>query len=352
MDMLKQPLAAYLAHRFGPKTTLVEALKFPRGSSRETWFVSYRTEPRADVVRVVFRTDFPSGSTIPSSLEQEYYLYERLGHSDVPVARVLWWEDDPAWAARAFYVREHIEGSWSIPHYHDPDPRYDALRIEVSREHVRNLALVHRVDWKGLGLDERLPVPASSAEAGRFYIEQVEAQFAGLHGEPIPLFTLGAHWLKLRAPPAPRLCLCKGTNGMGEEVFRDAKIVAMSDWEEAAIGDPAADFAFAQELVADVERDGRKLWTLAQCLDYYFELCGIRISPEAVGFYRMVQSLKMVMYSESAAVGVHATPDAHIRQAWTGTEVAYVGKRILASVMGLSPPLPPSRFAELNKTMG
>ena len=66
----------------------------------------------------------------------------------------------------------------------------------------------------------------------------------------------------------------------------------------------------------------------------------------------MVQSLKMVMYSESAAVGVHSTPEAHIRQAWTGTEVAYVGKRILAAVIGDSPPLPPSRFAELNKTMG
>jgi aminoglycoside phosphotransferase (APT) family kinase protein len=352
MDMLKQPLAAYLAHRFGPKTELLEVVKFPRGSSRETWFVAYRPGPQAALVRVVFRTDFPSGSTIPSSLDQEYFMYERLGHTDVPVARVLWWEADPYWASRPFYVREHIEGSWSIPHYHDPNPAYDALRIEVSREHIRNLARVHRVDWKALGLDKHLPVPASAEEAGRFYIEQVQAQFRGLRGEPIPLFTMGAHWLKLRAPAAPCVSLCKGTNGMGEEVFHDGKIVAMSDWEEAAIGDPAADFAFAQELVSDIERDGRKLWTLAQCLDYYFELCGIRISLESVGFYRMVQSLKMVMYSESAAVGVHATPDAHIRQAWTGTEVAYVGKKILASAMGLSPPLPASRFAELNKSMG
>lgn len=352
MDMLKRPLAEYLAHRLGPRTMLVEAVKFPRGSSRETWFVVYRPGPEAPVARVVFRTDFPSGSTIPSSLEQEYFMYERLSRTEVPVARVLWWESDPAWAARPFYVREHVDGSWTIPHYHDPEPAYDALRVEASREHVRKLALVHRVDWKALGLDRRLPAPTSVESAGRFYIEQVEAQFRRLRGEPIPLFTLGAHWLKSRAPPAPCLALCKGTNGMGEEVFHDGKIVAMSDWEEAAIADPAADFAFAQELVSDIERDGRKLWTLAQCLDYYFELSGIRISVEAVGFYRIVQSLKMIMYSASAAVGVHATPDAHIRQAWTGTEVAYVGKRILASAMGLAPPLPGSRFAELNKTMG
>jgi aminoglycoside phosphotransferase (APT) family kinase protein len=352
MEMLKRPVEAYIAHRFGPGAVLAEATRFPRGSSRETWFVGYRTAPSAPVTTVVFRTDFPSGSTIPSSLEQEYFMYERLGATPVPVAKVLFWEADPEWAARPFYVREHIEGSWDIPNYHDPDPAYDALRIEASKEHVRNLALVHTVDWRGLGLDKRLPAPPSAAEAARFYIEQVEAQFANLHGEPIPLFVLGAHWLKQRAPVAPCLSLCKGTNGMGEEVFHNGKIVAMSDWEEAAIGDPAADFAFAQELVSDIERDGKKIWSLNQALDYYYQVSGIRVTPEAVGFYRMVQSLKMVMYSESAAVGVHSTPDAHIRQAWTGTEVAYVGKRILAAAMGLAPPLPATRFAELNKTLG
>ena len=352
MDMLKQPLTAYLAHRLGPRTTLAEAIRFPRGSSRETWFIAYRLNPEADIARVVFRSDLPSGSTIPSSLEQEYFLYERLGHSKVPVARVLWWESDPDWAARPFYVREHIEGSWEIPHYRDPDPAYDSLRIEASREHIRKLALVHRVDWKGLRLDERLPSPPSTAQAGRFFIEQVEAQFRHLRGEPIPLFVLGANWLKARAPAAPCLSLCKGTNGIGEEVFHNGKIVAMSDWEEAAIGDPAADIAFAQDVMSELERDGEKIWGLAQCLEYYFEVSGIRVTADAVDFYRMVQSLKMIMYSQSAALGVHSTPDAHIRQAWTGTEVAYVGKKIMASVMGLSSPLPASRFTELNKTLG
>jgi aminoglycoside phosphotransferase (APT) family kinase protein len=351
MDMLKQPLAAYLIHRFGPDATVVSALRFPRGSSRETWFIEYRITSDAPLRKIVFRSDFPSGSTIPSSLEQEYFMYERLGHTAVPVARVLWWEQDAVWAARPFYVREHVEGSWDIPHFHDPDPAFDALRIEVSKEHMRNLALVHHVDWRSLGLERWLPAPPSEADAARAYIDMIEAQLRDLHGEPIPLFVAGAHWLKAQAPVAPRLALCKGTNGMGEEVFRNGKIVAMSDWEEAAIGDPAADIAFAQEMVSDIERDGKKIWGLPQALDYYAGVSGIRVTLEAVGFYRLVQSLKMIMYSQSAAVGTHSTPDAHIRQAWTGTEVAHVGKRIMASAMGLGPPLPGSRFVELNKTM-
>jgi aminoglycoside phosphotransferase (APT) family kinase protein len=351
MDMLKRPLAAYLTHRFGPEAALVDSTRFPRGSSRETWFVEYRPTPHSATTKVVFRTDFPSGSTIPSSLEQEYFIYERLGHTAVPVARVLWWEDDPAWAARPFYVREHLEGSWDIPHYHDPDPAYDELRIDVSKEHARQLALVHQVDWRGLGLDQRLPAPPDEAQAARAFVELVEAQLAGFRAEPIPLFVAGAAWLKSRAPVAPRLSLCKGTNGMGEEVFLDGKIVAMSDWEEATIGDPASDFAFAQDFFTDIKRDGRKIWGLEEALDYYHGVSGIRVTPEAVNYYRNVNSLKMLMYTHSAAVGTHSTPDAHIRQAWTATEVAHVAKRMMAATMGLGAPLPASRFLELNKTM-
>jgi aminoglycoside phosphotransferase (APT) family kinase protein len=351
VDLLKQPVELYLTHRLGASVAWASATRFPRGSSRETWFVEYRLTSASETRKIVLRSNLPSGSTIPSSLEQEYFMYERLGHTAVPVARALWWEDDPAWAVRPFYTREHIEGSWSIPHYYDPSPVYDALRIEVSKEHLRKLALVHQVDWRGLELEQHLPAPRNAAEAGRAYIEQVEIQMRNLHGQPIPLFVVGAHWLKAQAPVAPRLSLCKGTNGIGEEIFKDGQIVAMSDWEEAAIGDPASDIAFAQDVVTDIERDGKIIWGLTHALDYYYSVSGIRLTSEAVGFYRKMYALKMMMYSESAAEGAHASPNAHIRQAWTGTEVAYVGKRIMAAAMGLAPSLPASRFAELNKSV-
>src|SRR4030095_16250119 len=109
-------------------------------------------------------------------------------HTAVPVARVLWWEDDPAWAARPFYVRENLEGSWDIPHYRDPDPRYDELRIEVSKEHARKLALIHQVDWRAGGFDAKLPVPESATHAARDFIDNIAAQLESFRLEPIPLF--------------------------------------------------------------------------------------------------------------------------------------------------------------------
>jgi hypothetical protein len=37
------------------------------------------------------------------------------------------------------------------------------------------------------------------------------------------------------------VCLCKGQNGIGEEIWRDDRIVALCDWELAHLGDPCHD---------------------------------------------------------------------------------------------------------------
>jgi aminoglycoside phosphotransferase (APT) family kinase protein len=351
MDLLTRPLGEYLRYRFGPAAELIEAQRFPRGSSRVTWFVKYRPEPGAVPRSVVFRGDLPGGSTIPTSLEQEYFMYERLGLTDVPVAKVLCWESNPDWADRPFYVREQIEGSWEIAHFFDADPQYDTLRIETSKEHLRKLALVHNVDWQKLGLHERLSAPGSRAECAPHFIDNILARLATYQQEPMPLVIEAVAWLKARAPVAPRISLCKGTNGLGEEVFRDGMIVAMSDWEEASIGDPAADFASLQDFIPEVVRDGRKLWGLEPALEYYRSVSGIEVTAASIGFYQVVRALGTIQYGHKAAV-ITANKQADVRQAWTGTEIAHLGKRMLAAAVGLGEPLDPAWFAELNKTIG
>lgn len=350
MDLLKRPLADYLKHRFGPGAELIESVRFPRGSSRVTWFVDYRQSANGPLRKVVFRGDPPGGSTIPTSLEQEYFMYERLGRTNVPIARVLAWEDDPHWIARPFFIREHIEGSWSVPHFHDADPKYDRLRIETSKEHMRKLALVHNVDWRRHGFNERLSAPTDEKHCALHFIDSIVSRLESYRLEPIPLLVEAVAVLKERAPVASRVCLCKGTNGLGEEVFRDGVIVAMSDWEEASIGDPAADFASMQDFTPEIERDGHKLWGLEQALEYYREVSGIPVSVENVRFYQCVRALGAIQYSQRAAVIVHERK-ANVRQVWTGTEVAFIGKRLLAAAVGLGDPPPAEWFAELNQTI-
>ena len=350
MDLLRQPLEDYLRHRFSPSAVLERAERFPRGSSRLTWFVDYRPEPTAPIRSLVFRGDFAGGSTIHTSLEREYRLYALLGRTDVPVARALFWEGDPAWAPRPFYVREQIEGSWEVPHFTDPDPRYDALRIETSKEHMRKLALVHTVDWAKHGFDALLPAPKRVEDCAGHFLDGLVAQFEDYRREPMPLVVEALVELRRNAPTAPRVSLCKGTNGLGEEVFRDGVIVAMSDWEEATIGDPAADFASMQNFAPEIERGGENIWGLEKALAYYRDASGIPLRIENVRYYQALRMFAQILYGHKAAVVTHGG-NADIRKSWTGTEVLHVGKRLLASAIGLAEPPPPGWFGELNETV-
>ena len=344
-------LNAYLGARLGLGVTALSLAKFPRGTSRETWFGAY-LDAHGTRQEIVLRADHPSGSTDPTPLNQEYFIYQRLGGVGLPVARALWWEDDSRVAPRPFYIREKIDGDWQVPHYADPSPAYDSLRIAVAREHIAAIAKLHEADWRGLGLGERLAVPPNAAEAARSYVATVRARIGSASAEPTPIFLEACEWLTDHAPPAARLTLCKGTNGLGEEVFRDGKLVALSDWEEVSIGDPASDFAFMQGFAEPIFSGGQQIWGMEHALAAYAELSGTEIPLASVNYYRVVRAMNLAVLARNAAVIAHTQAgQAHIRQVWTGTEVYHVCQRVLASAMGLVPPIPASLFDELNQSV-
>ena len=350
---------AYLRHwRGNPALELVSFSRYPRGSSRDTWFVSYRDRAGAAAVHdLVFRLDWPTGSIEPSPLYHEYFIYDRLGSTELPIARALHWEADPDWIGEAgpFYIRVRIDGDWEVPGFLDPDPAYDAVRIAVSKDHLDKLAMLHRLDWKALGLDQILPPPPDCATAGVFYVDQIVGWLDELqsHGfrEGMPIILEAAEFLRRQAPPAPRLCLCKGTNGLGEEVMRDGKVVALSDWEEAHIGDPAADFAFMQNFVPEIERDGTNLWGLEKAVAYYRGVSGIDVTVENVRYYLKLRQLKGLTYGINAAVSVSRAPSATVRTAWVGTECLDIAKRSLAGTAGIGPGITDAHYLDYLQTL-
>lgn len=337
-------LAPYLAQRLGHGAVqIVELIRFPRGSSRETWFVSARVaaERRAAPIELVIRRDFPGGSICPMPLQREYEIYRRLQGSAVPIAEVLWYENDPeaAGVQREFYVRRRIEGDWRIPHFHDPDPRYHGLRIAAAKEHLEKLALVHRCDWRQLGFDAVHTVPDSPADCAGALIEDIEQQLSDFQIEPFPLFYEMKEWLLDQTPPQPAaIVLLKGTNGYGEEVFQQGRIVAMSDWELSRLGDPAYDWAQMQDFSADIFDGDQQIWGLQQALDYYESISGIHVRTEAVEYYRKLLTLNILMFCHHSAVPVCDQRDLMARLCWPATEVVYRTQRNMIAALGLTTP--------------
>lgn len=311
----------------------VEALS--RGVSRQTW----RVTATVDGARRDFavRRDHEAGSVIPTKLSTEYQVYSALAGTDVPHAAPLWWEDDQRWMpdGRPAYTREMVEGDWRLPVLAE-DPakasRWVAeRRIALAQEHLGRLAQVHAVDWEKAGLRDVLAVPSGPAEAAAAMVRDCAARLAGYGRLSVAAAEAVRDLLESAPRDLDRLVLCKGTNGHGEEVWREGQIVAMSDWELAAIGDPAYDFAQCQELVADVLVNGQRCWGMPEALAYYRALTGTRVTAERVAYYRRLAALLQHVYTQHAAWVVSGLDAAPVRFVWAATEVGFRSEQRLAA---------------------
>ena len=311
------------------------------GVSRETWMVDALVthSTTSSLQGFAVRRDHEVGTVDPIPLEVEYGIYRRLGSTAVPVATALWFEDDPAWApdGRPAYVRTRVDGHWRLPFLSSTDPADDDRRIAASKEHLDKLALVHQVDWRAAKLDELFPVPDGPDDVAHNLIRWFCDRLADVQFEPSPVLAEGLHWLRSCAPPAPCVTFCKGTNGHGEEVWQDGRIVAMSDWELACIAEPAYDIAQIQELVPTIVRDGRLLWGLDEALTYYRDRTGIEVTPERVEYYRRFYALPMLLFTHNAARQVHLNGNRLARFAWTSTEMLYQAELRFAALGGFRP---------------
>jgi aminoglycoside phosphotransferase (APT) family kinase protein len=300
-------LESYLRERMGGAVRVVGMKRSPMGLSRETWFITLQDR------KVTLRCDLAGGSSsVPTTLAKEFEIQRLLGATALPMARVLWMETEPAALGFPFYLREYVEGVPAVEHFEDPAPQWDDVRIAVSKEHVRKMAQVHQLDWKALGFADLLAAPAAPQESATVAIDRIAAAIDEIALEPLPALVDIIAWLRETAPsrPTQHVGLCKGSNGDMQEVWRDGEIVALSDWELASIGDPASDWGRCQGYAPTIS--GR--WDMRRLLDYYEEVCGVRIEVETVVYYRLIYRLEMLLvgYYSARPVVSGALPDARL----------------------------------------
>ena len=323
--------AGYFAERFDAPVTVSSLHQTFPGQSRETWMVSAEVGEGARRRHrdLVLRIDLPSGGIVPLPLEREWEVYRRLWPSPVPVAEPLWFDEGLPFAeGRAHMVRELVEGATSVPGLTEPGPEGDELRRGVAFEHAEKLALVHSLDWEEYGLDEVLPVPASPAEAVRHEFETWKQLWFEHRSAPYPEITDVLYWLEEHIPTdSPRVSLIKGNNGIGEEIWRDGRIVAMSDWELAALGDPAQDWAFSQGMLG--------LWDPDETLAHYEAAAGFRLSPRTMAFSQLFIAFKATVCLNSALRGFMDGRDRRPAVAVMGISSPRNSAGRLASLVGM-----------------
>jgi aminoglycoside phosphotransferase (APT) family kinase protein len=199
--------------------------------------------------KLVLRLE-PSGFRVfpHYDVRRQFRIQRQLWKSDVPVARMLWLEEDASVLGAPFYVMERIAGR--IP-TDNPPYHVDGWMKEVAPDDRERLwwsgldalAAIHRLDWR-----ERLRFLTDEADAGSPLERQLGEyeRFLGwaARGRPQPTCEAALSWLEEHRPPEGQATLCWGDARIGNMVFDGARCVAVLDWEMATVADPEQDLGW------------------------------------------------------------------------------------------------------------
>jgi aminoglycoside phosphotransferase (APT) family kinase protein len=258
LEETRNHLGEWLGSRLSnaQEVTISELIK-PDGSgySSDTLIFdfSYRDQgeirSRKAVVRI--EPDPAAFSVFPFyNVGVQYRLMKALGErTDVPVPEMLWREEDASILGAPFYVMDYVGGQ--IPADNPPYPTegfvFDASpsqREKLWWSGVEAMTLVHRVDWRSLGIEE-----LSWSHLGSMPIEQhltfYERYFEwARRGQPQPVAEAALDWLKRNMPGGEPEGLCWGDARVGNQIFQDFEAAALLDWEMATIGNPELDLSW------------------------------------------------------------------------------------------------------------
>lgn len=231
---LETHLAAALPQFRGP----LIVRQFPGGQSNPTYQL---VTPQA---RYVLRRK-PPGALLPSAhaIEREYRVMAALAaHADVPVAQPLLLCEDVSVIGTAFYVMQFVEGRifWN-PTLADMPREQRAAHFDAMNAAIASL---HAVDPAAVGLADFGRAEGYVArQIARWSKQYLADEAAGRD----PMLDRLIEWLPANAPrDEPPAAIVHGDFRIDNVIFhpREARVIAIMDWELSTLGDPFADFAY------------------------------------------------------------------------------------------------------------
>ena len=186
----------------------------------------------------------PRGPLPPSAHDvlREARLLRALEPTPVRVPNVLAVCEDVSVIGAPFYVMEKVDGD-VVTETLPPALDTPAERSRIADELVDALIELHAVDWTAVGL-EGFGKPTG-------YLERQLRRFSGLwehnRTRELPQVEQVGAWLAGNVPDSPPATIVHGDYRLGNTMLAPdapARLIAILDWEMAAIGDPLADIGY------------------------------------------------------------------------------------------------------------
>jgi aminoglycoside phosphotransferase (APT) family kinase protein len=180
--------------------------------------------------------------------------YEIIGavaaKTSVPVPAIHWFEQDVSWFGQPFWIMDRVHGDTASdsPPYASAGWLFEApvaSQRQAWWSGVDALVSVHQIDLDALSLPVGcLPKPDDCLSHDLDYLERYLTWSEA--GQQFPLGRDALEVLRNNRPQEPKAgpTLLWGDARLSNLLFRDFSVVAVLDWEMAAIGDPLADLAW------------------------------------------------------------------------------------------------------------
>jgi aminoglycoside phosphotransferase (APT) family kinase protein len=218
---------AAVVGRVEPDARLVGIRTCPGGLSATRTILELERPVGPGPNLVVRQVRDPRAERRSLSISDEFHLLVRLRALGLPTPTPRLLDDSGTIFDHPYAVLDYVDGA---PRVDSPDP------AGTGRLFATHLAAVHQVDGSLLPSSG---LPSRTDAVGR-QLEEPPLVLDGDIHEGFVRQLLRTLW----APPDPdRLTLLHGDFWAGNLLWKDDEIVAVIDWEEAALGDPLTDVA-------------------------------------------------------------------------------------------------------------
>ncbi len=193
---------------------------------------------------VLRRAPRHASSSTAHDVLREFRILDAIKDEAVRIARPIIACADASVFGAPFYVMERIDGTpilQLIPDAWSAQPQAHGRALE---ELIDALVEVHAVDWRDAGLGDMAPSPDYLSRQLIRWLRQLDSY----GGRDLPAARRVGEWLTTHRPADQPSALCHGDYKLDNVLFAPQApphLLAVVDWEMAAIGDPLVDLAWA-----------------------------------------------------------------------------------------------------------
>jgi aminoglycoside phosphotransferase (APT) family kinase protein len=193
---------------------------------------------------VLRRSPRHASSATAHDVLREFRILDAIKDEPVSIARPIVSCDDAEVFGAPFYVMERIDGRptlHSVPDGWAAAPETHGRALE---ELVDALVAIHAVNWRTCGLRDMAPGAGYLSRQLTRWLGQLDSY----GGRDLPAARQISDWLDAYRPTDGPSALCHGDYKLDNVLFAPdppPRLLAVVDWEMAAIGDPLVDLAWA-----------------------------------------------------------------------------------------------------------